>query len=118
MNSEWTSLDLKKNNIDFKGALEAHLEHNNGTFICLTFKLANGEVVRIRKNDYSTSIEAQVVPTVTKYIVKMGALQSQEFDTEKQADEFNSTNCNGDAEVIEMVVPVPKQKTLLTELPF
>ena len=115
--TEWQSLDLKKNDIDFKGTLDAHLEHNSGTFVSLTLKLANGSLVRIRKNDYSTSIEAPVVPVVKMYTVKLKGLQSQMFNTYDEAGKFNADKCDGDGEVEEVEV-VKQTKALPCDLPF
>ncbi len=115
--TEWQSLDLKKNDIDFKGTLDAHLEHNSGTFVSLTLKLANGSLVRIRKNDYSTSIEAPVVPVVKMYTIKLKGLQSQAFNTAEDAERFNSEKCDGDGELEEVEV-VKEAKQLPCDLPF
>lgn len=115
--TEWSTLDLKKNDLNFTGTLDSHLEHNNGTFVSLTLKLANGSLLRLRKNDYSISLEAPVVPVVTKFFVQLKGLQSQYFDSSEEADKFNEEKCNFEG-TVDKVEVVKQAKQLSCDLPF
>lgn len=113
--TEWRSVDLSKEELDFSGALFSHLENTQGSFVSLTLKLKNGRTVRIRKNDYSTVVESPVVQMVTHYVVKskhgLSAVFTDEHEAARAHEEIDGS------ELSEIQVP-KKQDQLPSDLPF
>jgi hypothetical protein len=115
--TEWKTLSLTKDQLDFSKALHASLESDGDNFISLTFKLKCGRIVRIRKNDYSVRIEAPITPMETHYIAKAFTGLQMTFKSREEADNALS-GISGEVQEIS----VPAKQAQLTEdfsdLPF
>lgn len=101
--TEWKSVDLSKNMLDFSGASSAQLEQQNGNLLSLTFKLKDGQTVRIRKNDYSVTVEAPVIPMITKYTVTTKDGLTKQLTSKAEAEELAEKL---EAEITEVHVPL------------
>lgn len=105
--TEWKSIDLTLANLDFTGTKNASIESDGRQFISLTLTLRNGQIVRIRKNDYSVVLESPVIPMETKYIVKTKEGLSAAYDNEQRAREIAEKL---DGEMTEVQVPKSRKQ--------
>ncbi len=113
---EWKRLSLDKT-LDFSGALSSQLEHDGDQFISLTLKLKNGQLVRIRKNDYSVSVEAPVIPTEMKFMAKIGGV-SQLFNTKEEAEKALEGFDDAQFEAVKVPKETKQLAETLDDLPF
>lgn len=114
--TEWKAVDLSKNILDFSGASSAQLEQQNGNLLSLTFRLKDGKTVRIRKNDYSVTVEAPVIPMITQYTITTKDGLTKTLTDEREAKELAERL---EAEISEVHVPLEQpQLENMNEVPF
>ena len=114
--TEWKAVDLSKNILDFSGASSANLEQQNGNLLSLTFRLKDGKTVRIRKNDYSVTVEAPVIPMITQYTITTKDGLTKTLTDEREAKDLAEKL---DAEISETHIPLEQpQLQNMNEVPF
>lgn len=115
--TEWKTIDLTKETLDLSMAKSAHIENDRGEFLSLTLILRCGRTVRIRKNNYSSVIEAPVIPMITQYLVKTKEGLSATFLTREEAE--TAAEKSG-AELTELQVIKPNSIPAINynEIPF